>query len=252
MDLGTLIGFIGGFGLILVSMVMAGSLGLFADLLSIIIVFGGAFFSVMIRYPLDIFLGMFGAMMKIISQPATKPQDIIEVAVECANTARKGSILALEKVQIEHEFFAKTVRLLVDGFEPEVINGMIDLEIDNLAQRHKTFRQIVESMGEACPAFGMIGTVIGLIVIMANLSDPNAIGPGLAVALITTLYGALVANMIFVPIAAKLKYRSNEELEIMEIIREGVNSISKGENPRAIRQKLESFIPPKKRTPDEG
>lgn len=251
MDLSTLIGFIGGFGLILVSMVMAGSLGLFWDLLSIIIVFGGAFFSVMIRFPLDVFLGSVSAVLKILSQPSTKPNDIIAIAVECANTARKGSILALEKVQIDHEFFAKSVRLLVDGFEPDVINGMIDLEIDNLRERHKTSRTIVENMAEATPAFGMIGTVIGLIVIMANLSDPNAIGPGLAVALITTLYGALVANMLFVPIAAKLKYRSDEEVIIMEIVREGVNAISKGENPRAIQQKLESFVAPKHRSASE-
>ncbi len=248
MDLGTLIGFIGGFGLIVVAMILAGSLGLFWDLLSILIVFGGAFFSVMVRFPLDTFIGSLSAAMKILSQPSTKPSDIIPMVVDCANTARKGSILALEKVQIDHEFFAKAVRLLVDGFEPEVINGMIDLEIDNLMERHKTSRTIIENFGEAAPAFGMIGTVIGLIVIMANLSDPNAIGPGLAVALITTLYGALIANMIFIPIAGKLKFRSDEEVVIMEIVREGINSISKGENPRAIQQKLESFVAPKHRS----
>ncbi|NRA65490.1 MAG: MotA/TolQ/ExbB proton channel family protein [Pseudobacteriovorax sp.] len=252
MDLGTIIGFVGGFGLILVSMVMAGSLGLFWDLLSIIIVFGGAFFSVMVRFPLDVFFGGVKAAMKIIQQPTTKETDIIDIAVECADTARKGSILALEKVNIEHEFFAKAIRLLVDGFEPEIINGMIDLEINNLKARHKNFHKIVDDMAEGTPAFGMIGTVIGLIVIMANLSDPNAIGPGLAVALITTLYGALVSNMLFVPISAKMKYRTKEEVTIMEIVREGVNSIAKGENPRAIRQKLESFIAPANRSPDEG
>ena len=129
---------------------------------------------------------------------------------------------------------------------------MIDLEINNLKARHKNFHKIVDDMAEGTPAFGMIGTVIGLIVIMANLSDPNAIGPGLAVALITTLYGALVSNMLFVPISAKMKYRTKEEVTIMEIVREGVNSIAKGENPRAIRQKLESFIAPANRSPDEG
>ena len=251
MDLGTIIGFVGGFGLILVSMLMAGSLNLFMDLLSIIIVIGGAFFSVMVRFPLDVFISSIGAVMRIIKQPATKSTDIIEIAVQCAETARKSSILGLEKVTIEHEFFAKSVRLLVDGFEPEIINSMIELEMSNVKARHKTFHKVVDEMGEACPAFGMIGTVIGLIVIMANLSDPNAIGPGLAVALITTLYGALVANMLFVPISAKLKYRTTEEIDQMKIVKEGVNAIAKGENPRAIRQKLESFVKPKDRSPAE-
>ena len=251
MDLGTIIGFVGCIILVVVSMIIAGSLGMFMDMLSAIIVFGGAVFATLVAVPLDTFLGSIGAGMKILSQPTTKSNDLIDIAVDCADTARKGSILALEKVTIDHDFFAKTVRLLVDGYEPEIINSMIDLEIGNLKARHKIYHDIFEKFGEAAPAWGMIGTVIGLIVIMANLSDPNAIGPGLAVALITTLYGALVANMIFIPILGKLKFRTKEEVTQMEIIREGVNSISKGENPRAIRQKLESFIPPKERSPGE-
>ncbi|SMF06781.1 motility protein A [Pseudobacteriovorax antillogorgiicola] len=251
MDIGTIIGFVGATALVLVSMVLAGTLGMFWDFLSVIIVFGGAAFATLIAFPIDVFIGAIKAALKTLSQPTTKPTELIDVAVECADTARKGSILALEKVSIEHEFFAKTVRLLVDGYEPDIINAMIDLEINNLKARHKSFRDVVEQMGSATPAWGMIGTVIGLIVIMANLSDPNAIGPGLAVALITTLYGAIVANMIFIPLAGKLKYRTNEEITHMRIIREGVNSISKGENPRAIRQKLESFIAPSQRSAGE-
>ena len=251
MDLGTIIGLVGGTALILVSMVLAGSLGMFADLLSIIIVIGGAFMATLISFPLDVFLGVFKAFPKAFKAPTDSIPELIDIAVECADTARKGSVLALEKVTIENEFFAKSIRLLVDGYEPEAINALIDLEINNLKSRHKDFRSIVDRLGEAAPAWGMIGTVIGLIVIMANLSDPNLIGPGLAVALITTLYGAMVANFIFIPFAGKLKYRTDEEVTMMEIIREGVNSISKGDNPRALRAKLETFLPPAQRTPEE-
>lgn len=252
MDIGTIIGFVAAIALVIVSMLLAGSLSMFWDFLSVIIVFGGAFFATLISYPLNTFLGVFKAISKILSQPTTDSMDIINVTVECADTARKGSILALEKVNIDHEFLAKTVRLLVDGYEPDAINSMIDLEIGNLKARHKTYHNIIDKFAEAAPAWGMIGTVMGLVVIMANLSDPNAIGPGLAVALITTLYGAVVANMIFIPIAGKLKFRTEEEVTQMKIIREGINSISKGENPRSIRAKLESFLPPKDRSPDEN
>lgn len=248
MDIGTIIGFVGAFALVIISMILAGTLGMFWDFLSLIIVFGGAIFATMIAFPINVYLGAIKAAMKALSLPTSNANELIDVAVECADTARKGSVLALEKVEIEHEFLAKTIRLLVDGYEPDTINAMIDLEVDNLKARHKKFRTIVAQLGEAAPAWGMIGTVIGLIVIMANLSDPNAIGPGLAVALITTLYGAIVANMLFIPLAGKLKYRTDEEVTQMEIIREGINSISKGDNPRALRQKLETFIPPAERS----
>lgn len=251
MDLGTIIGFVGGIGLILTSMLLAGSLAMFSDVLSVIVVFGGAFFATLISFPLDKFLGVFKVLPKTIKGPTESIAEIIDVAVECADTARKGSVLALEKVTIENAFFAKSIRLLVDGYEPDAINDFIDLEIGNLKARHKSFRNIVDQMGEAAPAWGMIGTVIGLIVIMANLSDPNAIGPGLAVALITTLYGAIAANFLFIPLGGKLKYRTDEEVTMMKIIKEAVNSISKGDNPRALRAKLETYMAPADRSPDE-
>ena len=247
MDLGTLIGLVGGVVLLIVSMLLAASLGIFWDLTSVIIVIGGSAFATLIRWPLDKFIGGLKAGLKAISTKADDPVQIIEVVIELAQTARKESILALEKVNVENQFLSKTVRYLVDGYPPETINEMIDMEIDTLLQRHKDGRGVLENLGESAPAFGMIGTVIGLIVIMANLSDPTAIGPGIAVALITTLYGAIFANLFYVPLASKLKYRSEEEALTMEIVKEGINGISKGENPKIIRQKLESFIAPKNR-----
>ncbi len=247
MDLGTLIGLLGGAGLLLISMIIAANLGTFWDLTSVIIVIGGSAFATLIRWPIDKFIGGLKAGLKTISTQAEDPVQIIEVVIELAQTARKESILALEKVTVEQPFLAKSVRFLVDGYPPETINEMIDMEIDTLVQRHKDGRVVLENLGESAPAFGMIGTVIGLIVIMANLSDPTAIGPGIAVALITTLYGAIFANLIYIPLAGKLKYRSDEEALIMEIIKEGINGISKGENPKIIREKLEAYIAPKNR-----
>lgn len=247
MDIGTLVGLVGGTVLIIVSMVIAANIGIFLDLTSVLIVIFGSAFATMIRWPLDKFIGGLKAGLKTISSKSEDPIKTIEVIIELAQTARKESILALEKVNVENPFLAKTVRYLVDGYPPETINEMIDMEIDTLIQRHKDGRGVLENLGESAPAFGMIGTVIGLIVIMANLSDPTAIGPGIAVALITTLYGAIVANLVYIPLAGKLKYRSDEEALAMEIIKEGINGISKGENPKIIRQKLESFIAPKNR-----
>ncbi|MFW7381393.1 MAG: motility protein A [Oligoflexus sp.] len=247
MDIATLLGVIGTTGVILGSMLLAANLGTFWDLTSVIIVIGGSLFATAIRWPLDVFMNGLRASIKSLLSQVTDPTEILDQVISLAQTARKESILALEKVPVTDAFLARSVRYLVDGYPPDTIQEMIDMEIETLAQRHKNGRSILENLGESAPAFGMIGTVIGLIVIMANLDDPSAIGPGIAVALITTLYGALTANMFFIPIAAKLKYRSQEEATNMEIIREGINSISKGENPKIIRQKLEAYLSPKNR-----
>lgn len=251
MDLSTIVGLVGGVILVIVSMVLAASVGIFMDFTSIVIVIGGASFATLIRWPINNYIVGLKAIVKtILSTPADR-KELIDVIIQLAQTARKESILALEKVTVEEPFLAKGVRYLVDGYPPESINDMLELEIEAKTDRHKDGRGLTEHMAEACPAWGMIGTVIGLIVIMANLSDPNAIGPGIAVALITTLYGAITANLVFAPLASKLKFRSAEETGTMNMILEGVNSIAKGENPKVIRQKLEAYIPPKEREGDE-
>lgn len=251
MDIATLVGVVGCFVLVIVAMLMGGSIGLYLDIPSFVIVIGGALLSVLARWPMGHFIGGLIAVLKTINSTIPDPKTIIENIVELANTARKGSILALEKVQIDEPFLAKTVKYMVDGYDPKVIDELIDLEIENMEQRHADGRAIMDNMAEAAPAFGMIGTVVGLIVIMANLSDPNKIGPGLAVALITTLYGSMFANMVFIPLGQKLKWRSNEEILNMMIIKYGVASITKGENPRTIQEKLESFIATNKRAQQE-
>jgi len=249
-DIATLIGIIGGIAVVVGTMVLTASIGTFLDLASVIVVIGGSTFATAMRWPLGKFISGLQAGIKTLVSRSGDPRDILEQVINLAQTARKESILALEKVPVTDPFLAKSVRHLVDGYPPDTIQEMIDLEIETISQRHKYGRAILENFGESAPAFGMIGTVIGLIVIMNNLDDPSAIGPGIAVALITTLYGALTANMFFIPLAAKLKYLSQEELMNMEIIREGINSISKGENPKIIRQKLEAYLSPKDRQED--
>lgn len=242
LDLATVVGLVGCFGLMLLTMLLAGSILMFWDLTSIIVVIGGSFFSVLVRWPLKNFIGGLKVGIKTVINNVDDPHELIDVILQLAKTAREQSILSLEKIEVENKYLGKAVRFMVDGHPVEVINGILDVESDGLEQRHKDGRAIFENLGEACPAFGMIGTVIGLVVIMANLTDPTKIGPGLAVALITTLYGSMVANMVFIPLAQKLKFRSQEELLNLSIIQEGVNCIIRGENPRTIAEKLDSFL----------
>lgn len=212
------------------------------DLTSLIIVLGGAFFATMFRFTLPVFINGLKAAAVSFKGGMQEEEELINEIIECANVARKGSILSLEKHPVKNEFLARSVRSMVDGIDPSIIDNIIALEIDNLKRRHKNGQDLLDSMAEACPAFGMIGTVIGLIVIMANLSDPSKIGPGLAVALVTTLYGSLLANMIFIPMSSKLKFKSKREQTSMEIIREGIRGLLAGENPKIIRSRLASFI----------
>lgn len=242
MDLSTIVGLGGGAVVIFVTALMSGPLMMFWDFLSIIVVLGGAFFSVMMRWPMKNFFGGWKASLLTIKGGPGDTQKLIDEILQLAQVARKGSVLALEKVPIEDRFLAKAVRLMVDGNDPSIINDIIDVDISRLKQRHKDGRAVMEDMGAATPAFGMIGTVIGLVVIMANLTDPNKIGPGLAVALITTLYGSLIANVIFIPVAQKLQFNSKVEVNNLYVIRDGVNSIINGENPRIVQEKLETYL----------
>lgn len=242
MDLSTIIGTVLGFGLLAVVGIMTGGLLLYWDLTSLIVVVGGASAATLIRWPIPKFINGTKAAIKTVISKTDNASDLIEQIVTLADTARKESVLALEKVQIENKFLSKSVKYMVDGYDTAVISSILNVDITSMHSRHSDGRKVLENMGEACPAFGMIGTVMGLIVIMANLSDPDAIGPGLAVALVTTLYGSLISNLVFIPLAAKLKFRSTEEILNLQIIKQGVVSILAGENPRSIREKLNSFI----------
>ena len=242
MDLATVLGAVLGSATIVVVMLMSGSLIMYWDLLSLIVVIGGAVFSCMMRWPLKTSIDAIKLGLTAVFSPVESPEELVEKIIDLSQKARKESILALEKEEIENPLLAKGIRLAVDGAEPELIDQIIGDDLRIQKRKLTDGRGIFDDMAEACPAFGMIGTVIGLIVIMANLADPTKIGPGLAVALVTTLYGSLVSNMFFIPVGKKLKYRMGEYMVNGEIIKTGILGIMTGINPKLIRERLASHL----------
>ena len=251
MDIATVIGIVLAFGLILTSIIMGTGLGSFIDIPSVIIVIGGTIASLLIAFPLPTVIGAIKVFMKSIFGAPPNPQELIDQIVELAVKARKESILALENVQIDNPFLAKGIRLVVDGTAPNLVKDIMSTEIKFMKQRHQAGQTIFGTVAAMAPAFGMIGTLIGLVQMLQNLSDPSAIGPSMAVALLTTFYGALLANILGVPIKTKLEQKSQEEAVIMEIITQGVISIMEGDNPMIVRNKLEAFLSPAMRKPPE-
>jgi chemotaxis protein MotA len=253
MDLATILGIVIGFGLVIASLVMGGSPAVFINLPSALIVIGGTIGATLINYPLKNVIGVIGVIKNTFFYKLDSPSKIIDQFLEYAQKARKEGILSLEPVlkEIDDEYLRKGLQLTVDGMEPEVIREILETEINYLEERHEIGAEVLSIMGSFAPAMGMIGTVIGLIQMLQTMSDPSTIGPAMAVALITTFYGAVLANLVFNPMAGKLRTRHKEEVLIRELILEGILSISKGENPRIIEEKLNSYIPPKERKKKE-
>ncbi|MCF6186088.1 MAG: MotA/TolQ/ExbB proton channel family protein [Desulfobulbaceae bacterium] len=248
MDIATLVGLIAAFGLMLMAILQGGGLGMFIDVASILIVFGGTAGVALVNFPLSDVLSAVNVAKKAFLFKETNT-NLLEQLMEFANKARKEGILSLQSSidTIEDEFLIKALQMAVDGQEPDDLKGMLNTEIDYIQQRHALGVSIFESLGGISPAMGMVGTLIGLVQMLQNMSDPSSIGPAMAVALLTTFYGAVLANVIFLPIAGKLKTRSKTELLQKTIIVEGMGSILSGENPRVMEQKLHAFIAPKLR-----
>jgi chemotaxis protein MotA len=247
MDLATIIGIVLSFGLVVSAMMLGSSIFIFVDVPSMLIVFGGTIGATLVNYPLTQVFGVIGVFKKTIFSQLETPGEIITRFMDYANRARREGILSLEPLlkEIDDEYMKKGLQLTVDGLEPQAIQDILETEISYLEQRHQHGAEILGAMGSYAPALGMIGTVIGLVQMLQSMSDPSSIGPAMAVALITTFYGAVLANLVFLPMAGKLKTRSKEELLLRELILEGILSISKGENPRIIVEKLNSYLPPK-------
>ncbi len=246
MDIATIIGFILGSVFILTSISLAGNLGWFFSFSSIMIVAGGTSCATMINYPISKFLNAFKTLKHVLRVKQLEPANVISIIIELANVARKEGLLALEEAgdKIDDEFLKKGVLLIVDGTDPELVRSILETELIFIEGRHKESQGIFETMGTLAPAFGMIGTLIGLIAMLQQLEDPSTLGPSMGIALITTFYGTLLANFVFLPIAGKLKTRSAEEILLKEVIIEGLLSIQAGENPRIIEEKLKAFLPP--------
>ncbi len=251
MDIGTIIGIVSGIGLIIASIMIGSGLGAFIDVPSVLVVIGGSTAAMLIAFPLNKVIGSIKIAMKAFFSPKQSPEEIIEKVVDLAVKARKESIIALEKEEIDDPFLAKGIRLVVDGTAPALVRSILKTEIGFMKQRHATGQKVFKTLGAMGPAFGMIGTLIGLVQMLQNLSDPGSIGPAMAVALLTTFYGAILANLIAIPIAEKLSGKSAEEVLMMEVVIEGVLSILEGDNPIIVRSKLEAFLSPKLRQPQE-
>jgi chemotaxis protein MotA len=249
MDIATVIGIIAGFGLIALSIIMGGSPGIFVNIPSLIIVVGGTVAATLINYPLRDVLGVMGPLRNAFFHKEIDPGELIEKIVHFATIARREGILALENQagQTGDEFLGKSIQLAIDGTAPELIKDILTTEVAFMEDRHAMGQSIFAAGGAFAPAFGMIGTLIGLVQMLANMTDPSQIGAGMAVALLTTLYGAVLANVVFIPCGGKLKVRTGRELLMKEVIIEGILSIQSGDNPRVVEQKLKAFISPVER-----
>lgn len=252
MDLATLIGLIGTVAAILTAILMGGSIDIFVNAPGLMIVVAGTLTVVLMKYPLTVAAHAMKAAGKAFLNKAQTPKDLIAKCVELSNIARKEGVLGLEQVEIENEFLKRGVMLIVDGNDEQFVRKMLSNDINLTIERHEEGQGIFKSIGDVAPAMGMIGTLIGLVQMMANMSDPKALGPAMAVALLTTLYGAVIANVFALPIADKLALRSKHERITKSLILEGISSIQAGINPRVVEDLLKTYLPGNQRvTPGE-
>ncbi|SNX55512.1 flagellar motor protein [Thermoanaerobacterium sp. RBIITD] len=251
MDLATVAGVIAGVSLIVWAIFMNGNIMTFVDLPSALITIGGTFASTLISYPMYKIIDSFKAFGKVFFERKYDPNTEIKKIIDLANIARREGLLSLEDAvrNVDDEFLKKGILLVVDGTDPELVRDILETEISFLEDRHKQGQGVFQAMGAYAPAFGMIGTLIGLINMLKNLDDPKKVGPGMAVALITTFYGSILAYLVFLPMARKLNARSQQEVLLKEVMIEGILSIQAGENPRIIEEKLKAFLAPKHRKP---
>lgn len=248
MDFATLIGLIGGLGIIVGAIAIGGDLVLFLNPASMLIVFGGTFMVTLMQIPLSDVIRSFSVAMKAFVHRSEDPRKLIEEAVSLADVARKNGLLALEGVELSNEFLQRGVSLCVDGHDPDLVHRMLNKDISLTIERHETGAKLFKAMGTYAPAMGMIGTLIGLVQMLANMDDPASIGPAMAVALLTTLYGAIVANAFALPMADKLARRSQEERVNKSLILETILGIQEGLNPRVLEELLRTYLPGKQRT----
>jgi chemotaxis protein MotA len=250
MDLGTIIGIIAGFLVVLFGIIVGGaSPGLYVHIPSLLIVLGGSVGAMMVSNPLSRVLGMMRYITQIIRTPDWQEEKVISDLVAFSERARREGLLALEDNldEVEDEFMRKGIQLVVDGTDPDIIKNILYNDLGQIQNRHDSGIKLFDDWGKIAPAFGMIGTLIGLIAMLANLEDQSSIAAGMSTALITTLYGAFFANLIIIPFKNKLEDRDKSETRAKEIIIEGILSIQSGDNPRILLEKLISFLPPRQR-----
>ncbi len=216
----------------------------FVDVASIFIVLGGLIGSLLINFKFEQIKLFTTVFREAFRKNDNKIPELISLFIHLSDRARKEGLLALENEMedVDDEFVKKGIMLAVDGIEPEVINEILNAEITAMEDRHYKGRVIIEKAGEYAPAWGMIGTLIGLVLMLSSLDDPSSLGPNMAVALLTTLYGTVLANLVFLPMASKLENKTEEEIFIKQIIIEGIIGVQSGQNPRILEEKLSAFL----------
>jgi chemotaxis protein MotA len=246
MDLATVIGLAAGVGLIVSALVLGGAPLAFVDVPSLLIVVGGVTAVTFIMFPLRTVVGSIQVAIKAFRDDTWNLDAIIDQMVSLSRLARTNGILALEDAEkeIKNPFLKKGIQLAVDGNEEDLIRFIMATDVSFTRERHAIGQKVFKQMGTMGPAFGMIGTLIGLVQMLRTLDDPSSIGPAMAVALLTTFYGALIANLVCLPIANKLEFRSKEEALAKQVVTEGIISIMQGANPKVLKDKLEAFVAP--------
>ena len=243
MDLATLIGFIVAAGIIMSAIILGGDPMMFFNVPSLLVVGGGTIGAVLMQFSLGQFLGAMKVGMKALFHKLSTPKELIEITIDLAGAARKGGLLALEEKDTGNAFFQMGIQMMVDGHEPDVVRATMVSDMNLTVERHELGQKIFKAIGDVAPAMGMIGTLIGLVQMLANMEDPKTIGPAMAVALLTTLYGAAIANVFALPLAEKLGLRSDEEKMIKSMIIDSVSGIQEGRNPRVIEGMLLTYLP---------
>lgn len=257
MDLASIIGLVIGCGFLLYGMMSGGGasqLVLFWNAPSLMIVLGGCMAAVMVNYPMANVISTIKIAQHVFKSSGTDSSQMIGTMVSFAEKARREGLLALEDEvsRLDDLLMKKGIQLVIDGTEPDQVRNILEIELSFIEERHRLGKQIFDAMAMYAPAFGMIGTLIGLIQMLANLDDPSTIGGSMAIALITTLYGAILANLLFSPMAGKLAVKSDDEMLYLHVMVEGIVSIQNGENPRIVQEKLASFFSPAQRNVSAG
>jgi chemotaxis protein MotA len=246
-DIATLIGLVGSFIVIIAAIFVGGSAGMFIDIASTLIVLVGSTFVVLMQYPLSQFLSAGKVAAKAFMFKSVPLDTLIDEIYGLADEARKGGLLSLEGKEVSHPFLSKGIQMLVDGHDGNVVKNQLSKDMNQSYYRHSAGAKVFKAFGDVGPAMGMIGTLVGLVQMLANMSDPKAIGPAMAVALLTTLYGAMLANMVCLPIQAKLNIRADEELTCQKLILDALLAIQSGQNPRILDGALKTYIAEGKR-----
>ena len=252
MDIATVGGLLFGVVLVLSAIIIGGSAGMFFNIPGILIVVGGTLAATFIKFSVSDVLNTISVVMKTFLVRLSPPSTAIEQITDFATVARRDGVLALEGREVSDPFFGRAIRMIIDGLEPEHVTTVLRRELQYSSERHRKGKNIFKGMGSSAPAFGMIGTLIGLVQMLANMDDPSQIGPSMAVALLTTLYGAILANLVANPLADKLDLRSKEEFLLRELIIAGIAGIQRGLQPRLLEEELKVFLAPKAREPEKA